>query len=62
VVPTTKPDQVAIYNYSSAIDEADVPWSVGQRRPTYIYRHLVNFAPKQQSLASSGASSSNQPN
>jgi len=62
VVPTTKPDQFAIYNYSSAIDEADVPWSVGQRRPTYIYRHLVNFASKQQPLASSNTNPSTQPN
>jgi hypothetical protein len=45
VMPTSRPDQFAIYNYSSPIDEADVPWSVGQRRPTYIYRHLVSFTP-----------------
>jgi len=46
VLPTEREDQVAIYNYSSAIDDADVPWSVGQRRPTYVYRHLLSFTPK----------------
>jgi hypothetical protein len=43
VVKSESGDQVAVYNYSSPIDGADVPWSVGQRQPTYIYRHLLSF-------------------
>lgn len=35
--------ELAVYDYSSAIDGADVPWSVGQRQPTYIYRHALEF-------------------
>jgi hypothetical protein len=44
VVPTGNPGELAVYNYSSPIDGADVPWSVGQRKPTYIYRHVLKFA------------------
>jgi hypothetical protein len=36
-------DEVVLYNYSSDIDGPDVAWSVGQRRPTYIYRHVLRF-------------------
>jgi hypothetical protein len=42
-VPGERGDQLAVYNYSSPVDAADVPWSVGQRQPTYIYRHLLSF-------------------
>ena len=37
-------DEIVLYNYSSDIDGPDVAWSVGQRRPTYIYRHVLRFA------------------
>jgi hypothetical protein len=37
------PGEVVLYNYSSDIDGPDVAWSVGQRRPTYIYRHRLRF-------------------
>lgn len=43
VVKSENGAQLAVYNYSSPIDGADVPWSVGQRAPTYIYRHLLRF-------------------
>ena len=43
IVPDAASDQVAVYDYSSAIAGADLPWSVGQRQPTYIYRHLLEF-------------------
>lgn len=43
VVRTENSELVAVYNYSSPIDGADVPWSVGQRKSTYIYRHLLKF-------------------
>ncbi len=39
----TEPDKVVIYDYSSAIDGPDLPWSAGQRRDTYIYRHELSF-------------------
>jgi hypothetical protein len=40
---TERPDEIVLYNYSSDIDGPDVAWSVGQRRPTYIYRHRMRF-------------------
>jgi hypothetical protein len=36
-------DEVIVYDYSSDIDGPDLPWSVGQRRPTNIYRHVLRF-------------------
>ena len=42
-VDTDDPDAVVLYNYSSDITGPDVAWSVGQRRPTYIYRHVLRF-------------------
>jgi hypothetical protein len=39
------PDDVVLYNYSSDIAGPDVAWSVGQRRPTYIYRHVLRIQP-----------------
>ena len=38
-------DRITIYNYSSPTQGADPPWSVGQRKPTYIYRHELQFSP-----------------
>jgi len=38
-------DEVALYDYSSDITGPDVAWSVGQRRPTHIYRHVLRFRP-----------------
>lgn len=43
VLRTERPDELVLYNYSSDIDGPDVAWSVGQRRPTYIYRHRLRF-------------------
>lgn len=43
VVASSEPDEVVLYNYSSDIAGPDVAWSVGQRRPTYIYRHVLRF-------------------
>jgi hypothetical protein len=48
------PDEVVLYDYSSDIDGPDVAWSVGQRRPTYVYRHVLRFRPSE---AWTGASS-----
>jgi hypothetical protein len=43
VVESGHPDEVVLYNYSSDIAGPDVAWSVGQRRPTHIYRHVLRF-------------------
>ncbi len=43
VVPTGDPRELAVYDYSSALDGPDWPWAAGQRRPTVIYRHLLRF-------------------
>lgn len=39
-------ERVIVYDYSSDIRGPDLPWSAGQRRPTYIYRHVVEFRPR----------------
>lgn len=41
------PTHVVIYDYSSDIDGPELPWSAGQRRPTYVYRHELEFTPRQ---------------
>jgi hypothetical protein len=46
IVEQSAADQLAVYDYSSPIDGADLPWSVGQRQPTQIYRHLLQFTPR----------------
>ena len=38
------PGKVVIYDYSSDIEGPELPWSAGQRRPTYVYRHELAFA------------------
>jgi len=40
----TDPTHVVIYDYSSAIDGPELPWSAGQRRETYVYRHELAFS------------------
>jgi hypothetical protein len=34
---------VVIYDYSSDIHGPDLPWAAGQRRETFIYRHVLRF-------------------
>ena len=36
-------DSKIVYDYSSDIYGPDVAWSVGQRAPTYVYRHELRF-------------------
>ncbi len=43
VIEGNDPSEMIVYNYSSAIDGPDVPWTVGQRAPTFIYRHVLKF-------------------
>ena len=44
VLPGDSPNSVVVYDYSSDIEGPDVPWTVGQRRPTYVYRHVLEFS------------------
>ncbi len=46
VLSGDRPDELVIYDYSSDIHGPDVVWNVGQRGPTFIYRHVVHFAPR----------------
>jgi hypothetical protein len=38
--------QVVIYDYSSDLAGPDLPWAAGQRRPTFVYRHVLSFEPR----------------
>ncbi len=40
---TEDPERLALYDYSSDIAGPELPWSAGQRRPTYVYRHELAF-------------------
>ncbi|HVY31731.1 MAG TPA: hypothetical protein VHB79_34585 [Polyangiaceae bacterium] len=40
---TSDPTHVVIYDYSSDINGPELPWSAGQRRETYVYRHELVF-------------------
>ena len=46
VVPGDAPDRIVVYDYSSDIDGPELPWTAAQRRPTYIYRHVLEMAPR----------------
>ncbi|HYP86804.1 MAG TPA: hypothetical protein VEQ59_01590, partial [Polyangiaceae bacterium] len=37
------PSHVVIYDYSSDIGGPELPWSAGQRRQTFVYRHELAF-------------------
>ncbi len=45
-LPGASPDEIVLYDYSSDIDGPDVPWMVGQAGRTFIYRHVLTFAPR----------------
>lgn len=42
-----EPDQVVVYDYSSDINGPDLPWAAGQRRDTFVYRHVLRFTKSQ---------------
>jgi len=42
-IEAADPTHVVIYDYSSDIDGPELPWSAGQRRPTFVYRHELAF-------------------
>jgi hypothetical protein len=51
VIDQAGTDKLVVYDYSSPTQGADPPWSVGQRKPTYIYRHELQFTRSQLSAA-----------
>jgi hypothetical protein len=46
VLPGDAPDRLVVYDYSSDIGGPEMPWTAGQRRPTFIYRHVLELAPR----------------
>jgi hypothetical protein len=44
VLPGDAPDKVVVYDYSSDVDGPDLPWTAAQRRPTFVYRHVLELA------------------
>jgi hypothetical protein len=42
-LPGPSADEVVLYDYSSDIAGPDLPWAAGQRRATFIYRHVLRF-------------------
>lgn len=42
-IDTSKPDELAVYDYSSDVDGKDVSWAEGQAGPTFVYRHVLRF-------------------
>ena len=46
VIEGERPDELVVYNYSSDVEGPDLPWNEGQVAPTYIYRHVLRFAPR----------------
>ena len=46
VLPGDAPDQLVVYDYSSDIAGPDLPWTAAQRRPSFIYRHVLELAPR----------------
>lgn len=45
-VRTGADDEVVIYNYSSDPEGPDLPWNRGQQGATFVYRHVLRFAPR----------------
>jgi hypothetical protein len=45
VIDGASASELVVYDYSSDIDGPDVAWNVGQHGNTYIYRHVLSFAP-----------------
>jgi hypothetical protein len=49
IVAGDTPDELVLYNYSSDIDDpatARLEWRQGQAGNTYVYRHVLRFAPR----------------
>ncbi len=46
VMEGARPDERIVYNYSSPVDGPDLPWYLGQRGLTLVYRHVLRFDPR----------------
>ena len=46
VIEGADPAERVVYNYSSPVDGPDLPWYLGQRGPTLVYRHVLRFEPR----------------
>jgi hypothetical protein len=46
-------DDVVIHDYSSDIHGPDLPWAAGERRETFIYRHVLRFDPANRPIGAS---------
>ncbi len=38
------PSEKSVYDYSSDLQGPDLAWAAGQRRPTFVYRHVLRFS------------------
>lgn len=45
IIDGASADELVVYNYSSDVDGPDIDWNVGQEGNTYVYRHVLQFAP-----------------
>ena len=46
VLPGDASDRLVVYDYSSDVAGPELPWTAGQRRPTFIYRHVLELTPR----------------
>ena len=46
VLPGDASDRVVVYDYSSDVAGPELPWTAAQRRPTFVYRHVLELAPR----------------
>jgi len=46
VLPGDAPDRLVVYDYSSDVAGPELPWTAAQRRPSFIYRHVLELAPR----------------
>jgi len=44
VLDGADPSEKVVYDYSSDVNGPDLPWAAGQRRRTYVYRHVLKFS------------------
>lgn len=52
VLEGRQPGEFVVYNYSSDLQGHDLPFGVGQREPTFIYRHVLQLDRKNRELLS----------
>jgi hypothetical protein len=47
VITGSSPGEFIVYNYSSDIEGPELSWRAGQAGPTYIYRSVLRFTPRE---------------